>query len=80
MAEKKEFIASANVKLTIEVMNIGPYGDDWPASKIHDQTAREAVQELERLIMEGQKATPGGHRVRIVGEPEVTIVSARWSK
>lgn len=56
------------------------YGDDWPASKIHDQTAREAVQELERLIMEGQKATPGGHRVRIVGEPEVTIVSARWSK
>lgn len=37
-------------------------------------------EQMERLIMEGQKATPGGHRVRIVGEPEVTIVSARWSK
>lgn len=80
MAEKTEFKASANVAVTIEVQNIGPYGEGCTADKIHDQTAREAVQELERLIMEGQKASPGGHRVRIVGEPVVTIVSARRSK
>lgn len=89
MADKRKFTASANVKLTVEVMNLGPYGDDWPASKIHDQTAQQAVQQLQRLLSAGQKALRGIKQdgqfepvpgVRIVGEPEVTIVSARQSK
>lgn len=40
---KTEFTASATVRLTVEVSNLGPYGEDWPASKIHAQTAREAI-------------------------------------
>lgn len=72
---KTEFTASANVRLAVEVMNLGPYGADWTADKIHEQTAREAVEELERIIQAGQRALRGDARVRIVGEPEVVIVS-----
>jgi len=75
--EKTEFTASANVRVTVEVLNLGPYGPDWTLVKIHEQTEREAVEELQRLIREGQKASPGEPRVRIVGEPEVVIVSQR---
>ncbi len=77
---KAEFTASANVRLTVEVMNLGPYGEGWTANKIHEQTEREAVEELQRLIHEGQKAASGGTRVRIVGDPEVEIVSQRKVK
>ncbi len=72
-----EFTASANVRITVEVQNLGPYGADWTAEKIHEQTEREAIEELTRIIQAGQQAAPGGARVRIVGEPEVTIVSQR---
>ena len=77
---KPEFTASANVRVTVEVMNLGPYGEGWTADKIHEDTAREAINELSRLLHEGQKAAPGGARVRIVGEPEVVIVSQRRVK
>lgn len=76
---KTEFTASANVRVTVEVMNLGPYGEGWTADKIHEQTEREAVEELERLIQAGQRLT-GGARVRIVGDPEVVIVSQRRVK
>ena len=74
---KTEFTASANVRVTVEVMNLGPYGADWTADKIHDQTAREAVDELRAVITAGLDARPGSARVRIVSEPEVVIVSQR---
>ena len=77
---KTEFTASANVRVTVEVMNLGPYGEGWTADKIHEQTEREAVEELTRIIQAGQKAVPGCARVRIVGEPEVVIVSQRKVK
>lgn len=77
---KTEFTASANVRVTVEVLNLGPYGEGWTAEKIHEQTALEAVEELERLIQAGQRSLPGGARVRIVGEPEVVIVSQRRVK
>ena len=77
---KTEFTASANVRVTVEVMNLGPYGADWTADKIHEQTEREAVEELERLIQAGQRSLTGGARVRIVGDPEVVIVSQRKVK
>lgn len=77
---KTEFTASANVRLTVEVIGLGPYGADWTAEKIHEQTEREAVEELTRIIQAGQKAVPGCARVRIVGEPEVVIVSQRRVK
>ena len=70
---KTEFTASANVRVTVEVQGLGPYGADWTAEKIHAQVEREAVDELSRII----QAAPGGARVRIVGEPEVVIVSQR---
>ena len=60
---KTEFTASANVRVTVEVMNLGPYGADWTADKIHEQTEREAVEELERLIQAGQRSLTGGARV-----------------
>ena len=77
---KTEFTASANVRVTVEVQNLGPYGADWTAEKIHAQVEREAVAELTRLVHAGQQAAPGGARVRIVGEPEVVIVSQRKVK
>lgn len=77
---KTEFTASANVRVTVEVLGLGPYGPDWTSAKIHEQTEREAVEELQRLIHEGQKAALGGPRVRIVGDPEVVIVSQRRVK
>ena len=40
----------------------------------------EAVDELTRIILAGQKAVPGCARVRIVGNPEVVIVSQRRVK
>jgi hypothetical protein len=59
---KTEFTASANVRLTVEVMNLGPYGEGWTADKIHEQTEREAVEELTRIILAGQKEVPGCSR------------------
>ncbi len=75
-----EFTASANVRITVEVQNLGPYGADWTAEKIHEQTERGAIAELTRIIQAGQKEVPGCARVRIVGEPEVVIVSQRRVK
>ena len=77
---KTEFTASANVRVTVEVQNLGPYGADWTADKIHEQTGKEAVEELTRIIQAGQKEVPGCARVRIVGQPEVVIVSQRRVK
>ena len=74
---KTEFTASANVRVTVEVLNLGPYGADWTAEKIHEQTATEAVEELRAVITAGLGARPGSARVRIVSEPEVVIVSQR---
>jgi hypothetical protein len=77
---KTEFTASANVRVTVEVLNLGPYGEGWTAEKIHEQTERGAIEELTRLVHAGQQAAPGCARVRIVGEPEVVIVSQRKVK
>ena len=68
------------MRVTVEVQNLGPYGDDWTAAKIHEQTATEAVEELRAVITAGLGARPGSARVRIVSEPEVTIVSQRMVK
>lgn len=73
---KTEFTASAYVRVTVEVMGLGPYGPDWTSEKIHEQTEQQALEEVRRLIYEDQK----GARLRIVGEPEVVIVSQRKVK
>ena len=65
MSEKKEFKASARVRVTVEVLNLGPYGADWKAGDIHDQVAREAQQKVERLC--GTCCHCGKDRVRRVG-------------
>lgn len=74
---KTEFTASANVRVTVEVMNLGPYGADATAATIHEQTASEAVDELRAVIAAGMKERPGSAVIRIVSEPDVTIVSQR---
>lgn len=35
-----DFTASARVRVTIEVLNLGPYGADWKAGDIHDQVGQ----------------------------------------
>lgn len=86
---KTEFTASANVRVTVEVMNLGPYGDDATAAQIHEQTGNEAVNTLMRILSAGQKALRGAPQdgkadpvpgLRVIGEPEVTIVSQRKVK
>ena len=42
-----DFTASARVRVTVEVLNLGPYGADWKAGDIHDQVAREAQQKTD---------------------------------
>ena len=82
MSEKQEFTASARVRVTVEVLNLGPYGSDWKAGDIHDQVAREAQQKVERLFGTcchcGKESTHG--QFRVVGEPQVEIVSQRKVK
>jgi len=81
MSEKQEFKASARVRVTVEVMNLGPYGADWKAGDIHDQVAREAVQKVQNLF--GTCCHCGkerAHEFRVVGEPEVEIISQRKVK
>jgi len=79
MSERSDFTASARVRVTVEVMNLGPYGADWKAGDIHDQVAREAQQKVERLFGTcchcGKESTHG--QFRVVGEPQVEIVSQR---
>ena len=79
MSEKKEFTASARVRVKVEVMNLGPYGSDWKAGDIHDQVAREAQQKVQHLF--GMCCKCGKERAhgqfRVVGEPEVEIISQR---
>ena len=80
---KTEFTASANVRITIEVQNLGPYGADWPAEKIHEQTGKEAIEKVLRLLASCQhcgKERSHGPRFAIVSDPEVTIVSQRRVK
>jgi hypothetical protein len=73
------FTASANVRVTVEVQNLGPYGADWTAEKIHEQTGKEAIEKVLRLLGVcqhcGKERSYG--RFAIVSEPEVTIVSQR---
>lgn len=77
-----DFTANARVRVTVEVFNLGPYGADWKAGDIHDQVAREAAQKVDRLFGTcchcGKEHTHG--QFRVVGEPEVEIVSARKMK
>ena len=79
MSEKQEFAASARVRVTVEVLNLGPYGSDWKAGDIHDQVAREAQQKVQKLFGMcsacGKERAPG--QFRVVGEPEVEIISQR---
>ena len=78
---KTEFTASANVRVTVEVQNLGPYGADWTADKIHEQTSKEAVETVLRLLGVcqhcGKDRANGAGRCAIVDEPEVVIVSQR---
>jgi hypothetical protein len=73
MSEKQEFKASARVRVTVEVMNLGPYVAECKAEYIHDRAASEAKQSLQTLFSTN-------HRFRIVGEPQVEIVSQRKVK
>ena len=82
MSQKQEFTASARVRVKVEVMNLGPYGADWKAGDIHDQVAREAVQKVQNLFGTcchcGKECAHG--QFRVVGEPQVEIVSQRKVK
>lgn len=82
MSKDTGFTASANVRITIEVQNLGPYGADWTAEKIHEQTGKEAIDKVLRLLAScqhcGKERSHG--RFAIVGEPEVTIVSQQKVK
>ena len=79
MSKDTDFTASANVRITIEVQNLGPYGAGWTADKIHEQTGKEAIEKVLRLLSScqhcGKERSYG--RFAIVSEPEVTIVSQR---
>jgi hypothetical protein len=64
-------------------MNLGPYGEGWTADKIHEQTSKEAVEKVLRLLASccqhcGKERSHG--RFAIVSDPEVTIVSQRRVK
>jgi hypothetical protein len=82
MSKDTDFTASANVRITIEVQNLGPYGADWTAEKIHEQTGKEAIEKVLRLLAScqhcGKERSHG--RFAIVSDPEVTIVSQRRVK
>ena len=79
MSERRDFTASANVRVTIEVQNLGPYGADWTAEKIHEQTGKEAIEKVLRLLACcqhcGKERSHG--RFAIVSDPDVTIVSPK---
>ena len=72
MSERSDFTASARVRVTVEVLSLGPYGADWKAGDIHDQVAREAQQKVQNLF--GTCCKCGKERAhgqfRVVGEPE----------
>ena len=82
MSKDTGFTASANVRITIEVQNLGPYGADWTAEKIHEQTGKEAIDKVLRLLAScqrcGKELSHG--RFAIVSDPEVTTVSQRRVK
>ena len=82
MSEKQEFAACARVRVKVEVMNLGPYGSDWKAGDIHDQVASEAKEKVQNLF--GVCCKCGKERAhgqfRVVGNPEVEIVSQRKVK
>lgn len=77
MSEKREFTANARVRVTVEVLNLGPYGAEWKAGDIHDQVAREAQQKVQNLFGTCCKCGKERGQFRIVGEQEVEIVSQR---
>ena len=82
MSERSDFTASARVRVTVEVLSLGPYGADWKAGDIHDQVADEAKEKVRNLF--GTCSACGKDRAhgqfRVVGEPQVEIVSARKVK
>ena len=81
MSEKRDFTASARVRVTVEVLNLGPYGADWKASDIHDQVVREAQQKVRGLFAGcSHCGKEHAHEFRIIGESEVEIVSQRKVK
>jgi hypothetical protein len=65
---KQELFATARVRLTVEV-DAATWQIGSSAEQIFNAAGREAEGELERLIQES------GGRVRIVGKPEVTLVT-----
>lgn len=79
---RSEFTASANVRVVVEVQGMGPYGEDWKASDMHDQVAQEAINKVKQAFgVCASCAKQRAHgRFQIVGEPKVEIVMARRTK
>lgn len=65
--EAKRVLATARVRLVVDLPNIGgPYGPEWTIADIHRDAARAALGFIARI--------PEG-RLRVVGEPEVVVVT-----
>lgn len=59
--------ATATVRLTVEVRNLGSWGEDCSLKQIREQATREAIQEVRGLL--GRSDC-----IRIVGEPDVSAI------
>lgn len=66
--------STATVKLTVEVSNLGSWGEACTAAQIMDQAKQEAVSKL------GKHLHSGGHGFKIVGDPIVTIIQTEVRK
>lgn len=64
-------LASARVKLEVEVTVGSAWGEDCSIKQVYDQAAREAIGKLEHACQKSET-----HGIRIVGEPQIVAVLA----
>lgn len=64
-------LATARVRLTIEIDARSNWGEDCTAKQIYDQASQEARREIDNMILGINKL---GTNCKLVGKPEVDMV------
>jgi hypothetical protein len=66
---EKRVTAGARVTVTVEVTGCGTWGTDCRIDQVHRQAAEEAIGYI-------RNRTERDRRLRIIGEPKVTMVTS----